>query len=439
MKTSLAIPMIVAGCVLGSAAVCGAQDVRTGSVVFLHPDGAGVNSWQACRMLIDGPDGRLAWDRFPHLGVYRGHMRDTLTATSHGGATTHAYGVKVPADSYGMDAKDPLTALSGFSGSIMQEALHRGKAAGVVNSGHIGEPGTGAFLSSSPVRSNVPFIAEQVLASGAQVILCGGERYMLPKGVQGVHGGGIREDGRNLIEEARLNGYTVVFTREELNALDLESVSKLLGVFAEDHTFNDLSDADLAAAGLPKYNQNAPTVAEMTVVALALLSRQSMPFLLVVEEEGSDNFANKNNASGTLEALRRADEAYAVAFDYLEDNPDTLLVTASDSDAGGMQVICPVGKEAFSTEEPLPVQTTNGTPLFGVNGRASLPFVSAPDRSGERFAFGVAFADLEDVAGGILARAAGLNAERLPLLTDNTDIYRLMYLTLFGEDQGLAR
>jgi len=34
--------------------------------------------------------------------------------------------------------------------------------------------------------------------------------------------------------------------------------------------------------------------------------------------------------------------------------------------------------------------------------------------------------------GGIVARAAGLNAALLPASVDNTDIYRLLYATLFG-------
>ena len=65
-----------------------------GNVIFFHPDGMGVNTWGAVRMMTVGPDGRLNWDRIPHMAVYTGHMKDRLTSTSHGGATTHAYGVR---------------------------------------------------------------------------------------------------------------------------------------------------------------------------------------------------------------------------------------------------------------------------------------------------------------------------------------------------------
>ena len=126
-----------------------------GSVIFFHPDGMGVNTWGAVRMMTVGPDGRLNWDKLPYMAVYTGHMKDRLTSTSHGGATTHAYGVKVLADSYGMDGKEPLTSASGFEGSILQEAKAAGLAVGMVNSGTITEPGSGVFAATYSVDGSI--------------------------------------------------------------------------------------------------------------------------------------------------------------------------------------------------------------------------------------------------------------------------------------------
>ena len=423
---------------LGS--ICIAQKVKTGSVIFIHPDGAGLNSWNACRMIKVGPDGEIAWDRLSHIGIYRGHMKDGLTATSHGGATTHAYGVKVPANSYGMHGKKPLKALSGFSGSIMQEAQKLGKAVGIVNSGHIGEPGTGVFLASSPSREEVEKIAEQVMTSGAQVIMSGGEKYLLPDRKQGFHGKGVRKDGRNLIEHAKSEGYTVVYTRKQLEKLDLEKVEKLLGIFAANDTYNDLTEEQLDAAGLPLYALEAPTFTQMVSAALRVLSKHPEGFLLVAEEEGSDNFGNTNNAYGVLEALQRADAAYEAALKFIERNANTLLVTTSDSDAGGLEVVCPAlsSGEQFPRDKALCSRMKNGAPLDGKAGTLSMPFISAPDQNGQEYTFGIAFAAYSDLAGGVVARAAGLNSDKLPLNVDNTDIYRLMYLTLFGKKLGLG-
>jgi alkaline phosphatase len=407
----------------------------TGNVIFFHIDGAGVAHWQMARMMIAGPDGEITWDRLPEMAVYRGHQENTLSTSSNAAATAHAYGVKVPYDSFGTDGKSdrPPMAPSGRRLSIMQEAKERGVAVGVVNSGSAVEPGTACFLSSVHSRADNAEIVARQLESGADVILAGGEEWYLPEGVRGTHGVGQRKDGRNLIEEAKVAGYRVVFTREELAALP-DDAGKVLGVFALNHTFNDGSDEDLLKKNLPAYNPQAPTVAEMTLAALRFLSGRQ--FFLVVEEEGTDNFGNYNNAAGMLEGLVRGDQGLAVALQYVEQNPDTLLVTFGDSEAGSPDVL---GLRGSKSEAQMleTAKDANGAPLDGakmeVDGRISEPFVSAPDKTGRSHEFLVSWGTRSDSAGGILVRAAGFNAEKVKGSFDNTALYPLFYETLFGE------
>ncbi len=411
-------------------------DLLPGSAIFIHPDGTSLSMWDAHRIYTVGPDGMTAWDKLPEMATYRGHMKDALASTSHGGATVHAYGKKVPADSYGLHGTEPLVALSGFDGSIMMEAQARGKAVGLVNSGHVGEPGTGVFLARSPRRGDVNRIAEQVMRSGAEVLLFAGEKWMLPKGKTGFHGvEGVRDDGLDLIAEAREAGYTVVYTRDQLMAVNPATTDKLLGVFGPEDTYNDQSEEDLAAQGLPLYQPYSPTVAEMVDVALQILGRSPEGFLLVLEEEGTDNFGNNNNAKGTLQALKHADEAIAVAAEFVEKHPNTLLITAADSDAGSMAVLSPPAAYGnFPEGIALPATTRNGAALDGVDGTGTPPFVAAPDQFGERITFGIAWAGFADFNGGIVSRAAGAHSQKIGNVVDNTDIYRLMYLALFGEE-----
>ncbi|MBN2433598.1 MAG: alkaline phosphatase, partial [Acidobacteria bacterium] len=314
--------------------------------------------------------------------------------------------------------------------SIMAAAIRAGLATGVINSGHLAEPGTGVFLASARSRSLSDDITRQLILSGADVILGGGEVLLLPQGRMGVHGEpGRRRDGDDLVAEARKRGYQVVFTLQELTELPAET-PKVLGVFAPYHLFNDRTEEALREAGLPLYVAGTPTLAEMTSAALRLLAAKGRRFLLVVEEEGTDNFGNANHAAGMLEALRRADAAIGVAREFMGRHPDTLLLTAADSNAGGMHVVrVPAG---VSPEEPLAAVTANGAPLDGRAGTGTPPFVAAPDRFGRRHLFGVAWATFSDVEGGVLARAAGLNARLLPVDADNTCVYELMYRTLIG-------
>ncbi|MBT9164002.1 MAG: Alkaline phosphatase [Chloroflexi bacterium] len=415
-------------------------------MIFFHPDGYGLSHWNTLRYYLAGPDGRLNWDKLPYMVPYTGHMKDALTGTSHGGATVHAYGMKVVADSFGLDGHQEITALSGKKMSIMEEAIAAGFATALVQTGEITEPGTAVFVSSVEERDNREEIARQVIESGVDVILSGGERFLLPESVTGRHGKGARKDGVNLIERAKALGYTVVYTRDELMAVPA-TVSKVLGVFAHGHTFNDVTEEKLRAEGLPLFWPWAPTIAEMSAATLEILARNPKAaergIFVVAEEEATDNFPNNANARGSFEAGKRADEAFGVFVEFVANNPNTLLITAADSSAGGKHIIGPDpawmarllvdGKVGEADINSGPDGKFVRAPVDGIDGAGTEPFLAAADKAGNRWPFAVTWATRHDLSGGIVARAKGLNAERVTELgvVDNTDIYRIMYYTLF--------
>ncbi|MEO0834418.1 MAG: alkaline phosphatase [Cyanobacteria bacterium J06642_3] len=425
-----------------------AEDTSDNSVIFIHPDGTSPSHFAAGRFASVGPDGRLNWDNMTDAGVYLGHMDDQVVATSNGGAVVHAYGIKSQAGSYGFDEEgNPYTSLSGQSGmTIMEEAIAADKATAVINSGFIAEPGTGVFLADVENRSEVAEITAEIVESGVDVIMGGGEIHYLPVGTVGRFGEeGIREDGRNLIEEAEEMGYTVVYTREELESLSADS-DKVLGIFAAEDTYNDVPEGALKESGfvdengeLVLYgqpgNENPPTVAEMLEATLGLdtFSDPENGMFVVLEEEGTDNFGNNNNAAGTIEAVLRADEALGVAQDYIDNtNSDTLLITAADSDGGGLEVddVASDAETVGTTGVQPPFETE--IPYDGTTGEDTEPFTTGePDANGDTFDFGVLWTGVPDVAGSIVSKTYGLNAEELPATIDNTGIYRLMYETLF--------
>lgn len=406
-------------------------ELPTGNVIFIHPDGTGLASWNATRILYKGPDGMLNWDRMTNVGFYRSHMTDVLTSSSHSGATVHAYGVKVKQDSYGMNGKEPVTSLSGKNKSIMDEAMETGIKVGIINTGSVVEPGSAVFVASTESRRNSEDITKQVIESGADLIFCGGEEWMLPKGVKGIHTeDGRRTDGINLIEKAQELGYVVIYDKDQLKELPRD-VKKVLGVFATVHTFNDQTEEDLIEKGIPLYKESAPSLAEMVQAAVEILSNNGNQFFLVAEEEATDNFANINNAVGNLTAHKLADDALGYVLNYIEENPNTMLITASDSEASGMDVMG-IPEKYMKRDENLPETDHNGAPIDGINGTASKPFISAPDKNGLTFPFKILWSSSGDLYGSVIAKAAGLNAELMNLNFDNTDVYRMMYATLFG-------
>ncbi len=406
------------------------SDIETGNVIFIHPDGTALANWNAARVLYYGPDGEMNWDKLSHIGLYQGYMTNTLTASSEGGATIHAYGVKVELLSYGMDGDKPLTSRSGSNLSIMMEAKSKGTNIGIINSGKIVEPGTGVFVASDVSRVNEDAISKKIIESGADLIFAGGEENLLPIGVNGIIGPGKRKDGVNAIELAKKLGYKVIYSREELESLS-NNTEKVLGIFAKSHSFNDKSEEELLERGLNNYEPAAPTLAEMTEAAIKFLSAKKGNFFLVIEEEGTDNFGNANNANGYFEAIKRADDAIGVALNFHSKNPNTLIITAADSEAGGMEIYGFLEKD-MPRDEPLPKTSHNGAPLDGITGTGTKPFITAKDKNGNQFQFAVAWSTNDDVFGSVVAKAEGLNSELMKGKIDNTEIYRIMYATLFG-------
>lgn len=405
---------------------------KTGSVIFIHPDGASASHWSAMRTLYFGPDSDCNWDKLPDIGLYREHCRDNLTPESTSGGTIHSYGIKTGKNSFGLDINDTIISRSGKKMSIMHEAILKGIKTGLINSGSIIEPGTAAFIARVGSRKDYAEITKQIVESGVDVILSGGEEWFLPETSKGRHiEKGKRTDGLDLIKSAKNKGYYIVYKAEELKNIP-PNTEKLLGIFSEGHTFNDFSEEELKEKNLTPYKKGVPTLKEMTEAALKILAKDNRQFFLLVEEEGTDNFSNVNNASATLEALKRADDAIGYAIDFINSNSDVMLLTAADSDAGGLKLIG-LPEEEISPDGFLPERMPDGSPIDGIEGAKSAPFISAPDRFGSRLPFAICWASNYDLSGGVVCRSKGANSEFVRGTVDNTDIFKFFYLTLFGE------
>ncbi|WP_258723635.1 alkaline phosphatase [Cellulomonas sp. NS3] len=292
--------------------------------------------------------------------------------------------------------------------------------------------------------------------------------------------GGTRTDGVNLLEVAAAEGYTVVRTRTQFERLRDGVASgkvdpaelKVLGLFADEDIFNDEPEESLIARGLvdPSVSVDAketnlvlfgsepgtpgyrpPTAAEMNELGLAVLQahaeRTGRPFGLVSEVESTDNFGNNNNGIGALTALNVANGVIGAARDFQADHPRTLILTAADSSGGAPQISgFNIDDEIPATVGSIPVNPTGAeaegedppqNPLDGRYGRETAPFRAAPDQFGQELPFALAWTGGPDFNGGIVTRAQGLNAELLDTALfdrfDNVDVYRMAYLTLFGE------
>ena len=154
-----------------------------------------------------------------------------------------------------------------------------------------------------------------------------------------------------------------LFTQKKNFLQSQNETEKVLGIFARSHTFNDKSEEELIQLEFKNYPPDLPSLAEMTEAAIKFLSAKQGNFFLVVEEEGTDNFGNANNATGYFDALKRADDAIGVALNFYSKNPNTLIITAADSEAGGMEIYGFLEKDMMR-DKPLPEKARNGARLM---------------------------------------------------------------------------
>jgi alkaline phosphatase len=459
------------------------------NVIFIHPDGTTQSHYDAIRLLRAGPDGSINWDMLPNVAIYKGHLKDSLTSTSHGGATVHGSGVKVLADSYGCDGNCTDDSIKR---TTMEEARDENFTIGIINSGTITEPGTGVFVSHVNDRSDHCGIVQQIIEeSNATIILGAGEKYYLTANDTSYHPNpenNLTSDNgvckNNMIEAAKNLGYTVVYNKTQLQDLNISNTSKVLGIFAYDDTYNDVSENELFKRGINAginaigicnevcrlYEPYAPTFDEMVDFGIKFLDSHSPKgFFLVAEEEGTDNFGNDNmNAEGVIEAGKRADKAIGIALEFAQQNPNnTLVITAADSDAGGFAIYSdqqlhnkeyPILDVNGCIDEPLSYSldplveqseqnilidgiTDFNITKFQVNGTVIFcekPFLAKQDKYGNELFFNILWFPhgAPDVGGGTITRAFGCNSnEEVKGTIDNIDIPRIIANCLQLEDR----
>jgi alkaline phosphatase len=239
-----------------------------------------------------------------------------MITDSAAAATTLATGVKTKNGYIGMGPEDEdlLT--------VAEAAKQNGKRVGLVTTTRISHATPAAFSALQNDRDEENAIAEQQVTSGVDLLLGGGLRHWLPKTAPGSR----RRDDRDLLAEARAQGYQVMRSRQELMAT---KANKLLGLFHMDHLSYQVD----------KPKETEPSLAEMTQKALEVLDRHPKGFFLMVEGGKIDHALHSNDGAAAIAELLAFDDAIAKAWDYQKRHPDTLLVVTSDHDTGGFTVI----------------------------------------------------------------------------------------------------
>ncbi len=274
-------------------------------VILLIADGAGVEHWTLAKFARQ----RLAVGDFEIAGLVDTRGRGHVVTGSAAGATALATGTRTffGAVGVGPDSTPRQT--------VLEAAKARGMATGLVTTTWIVDATPAAFASHVPSRSQLVDIMKQMTQLPVDVLLGGGRGIF------------ERAEGTDSVDLRRgaMEQYTYIETAAELEQLDADGVTTLLGLFAPGE--------------MPRAPERSPGLTSMMATALAILDRDPDGFFLMVENEGSDTEAHANVERDVLVAeMLDFDDAVRVALEYQERHPETLVVVTADHETGGLSL-----------------------------------------------------------------------------------------------------
>ena len=327
------------------------------NIIFFLGDGMGPSTITASRIFKYGEDGSLTMDTFERTARIKTYSQDAQTTDSAPSMAAYMTGVKMKnevismspetvATNPGKDANGNLGINNCAAGNgtpattILELAKAKGKAVGSITTTELTHATPAATFSHICNRNAQYAIAAQLVPGGAggnaalldgvDVLMGGGRNHFTPFAA-GTNASG-RADGRNLLNELAAKGYTVAASKAEMNAAP--AGKKFIGLYSsKSHLEYELDRVATPPVG---EGANQPSLAEMTVKAMDLLSQNRDGYFLMVEGGRIDHALHGTNAKRALTDTIAFDDAIkaALAKAKLTDRTlaNTLIVVTADHD-----------------------------------------------------------------------------------------------------------
>ncbi len=330
---------------------CGGKDDYPQNIVLFIGDGMGVAHISAGKIAA----GTLHLERFPFSGLMTTHSANRLVTESAAASTALATGKKT--NNRAVSVLPDGTPLK----TLFEHARDVGKSTGVVVTSSVTHATPAAFVAHVDNRRKQAEIAVQIVNSGIDVLIGGGRAYFVPASSQGSR----RKDDKNLLAalESRM---PLVLSADNISA------------YSDDQNLAAL----LALEGLPAAADRDYSLAQLTRVAIEILSKNDNGFVLMVEGSQIDWAAHHKDAPNIILELLDFDDAIGAALDFAQAKSRTLIVVAADHEAGGFAVHGgsiqdrQVSTTAFTTDG----HTASMVPIFA-DGPSSADFSGILDNA----------------------------------------------------------
>lgn len=327
------------------------------NIIFFLGDGMGPSTITAARIFKYGEEGSLQMDKFDRTARIKTFALDAQTTDSAPSMAAYMTGVKMnnevlsmssdtinvepSKDSNGNRTINHCNATNGKSAvTILELAKAKGKAVGAVTTTELTHATPAATYAHICSRSAAYAIAVQAVPGGAgynpalgdgvDVLMGGGRHHFTPYHASTNKRG--RSDGRDLLAEMVAQGYTVAKTKAEMAAAP--DNKKLLGIYSSKSHL----EFELDRTATPPVGEGAtqPSLSEMALKALDILSQNKQGYFLMVEGGRIDHALHGTNAKRALTDTIAFDDAIKAVLEKVKlSDPqlkNTLIVVTADHD-----------------------------------------------------------------------------------------------------------
>ncbi|VAW13053.1 Alkaline phosphatase [hydrothermal vent metagenome] len=272
------------------------------NVILMIGDGMGVSQVFSG---ITANGGHLFLENCKYTGFSKTQSSSSYITDSAAGATALSAGVKTYNGAIGVNP-DTIPVKT-----ILEEAEEEGLATGLVSTSSITHATPASFIAHQKSRAMYEEIAADFLKTDIDVFIGGGYKHFTK-----------RKDGRNLVNELKGKGYTVL---QNMGKIAKIKNGKLAGLTSAEHN--------------GRVNERKDMLPVATETAINILKNDKDGFFLMAEGSQIDWGGHQNNTIYIIEEMLDFDKAIGKALDFAAKDGKTLVIVTADHETGGFALL----------------------------------------------------------------------------------------------------
>lgn len=283
------------------------------SLILVIGDGMGlpiISAWDYYKK--DNIDNNYSiLEEFDGSFLVRTRSKDKIITDSASATTAYSTGYNVDNYQIGLIKNNKRVK------TIMDLAKDNNKSTGIVALCTLTHATPAAFYAYSPKRSEEQQIANYLLYSNIDVAIGGGYKYF-----------------KNINPKFKEKGYTILENIYEINKfknefksnnLKIRETQKLLAFLNEKHP--------------PKKSQRNYKLADLSELAINILSKNRNGFFLMIEASQIDWYGHDNSFKDQLDEMKDYEETIRFLLNKYKNDNNVMILTLGDHDCGGLTLI----------------------------------------------------------------------------------------------------